>query len=101
MTLTEVARRAGVSAATVSRVMSGQTLVSQAIRDRVMCVVREVNYAPNVHARALAGGRSRTLGMIVSNIENPFLLGIVIALEEVATQQDFEVLVRSEERRVG
>lgn len=73
--------------------MSGQTLVSQAIRDRVMCVVREVNYAPNVHARALAGGRSRTLGMIVSNIENPFLLGIVIALEEVATQQDFEVLV--------
>jgi LacI family transcriptional regulator len=93
VTLAEVARRAGVSAATVSRVMSGRTLVSPAIRERVMRVVREVNYAPNVHARALAGGRSRTLGMIVSNIENPFFLGVFVALEEFATRQDYEVLV--------
>jgi LacI family transcriptional regulator len=93
VTLAEVARRAGVSAATVSRVMSGRTVVSPAIRDRVMRVVREVNYAPNVHAQALAGGRSRTLGMIVSNIENPFFLGVFVALEEFATQQDYEVLV--------
>jgi LacI family transcriptional regulator len=93
MTLAEVARRAGVSAATVSRVLNGSQAVKPAMRERVMSVVRQVNYAPNVHAQALAGGRSRTLGMIVSNIENPFFLGVFISLEEFATQQDYEVLV--------
>lgn len=95
MTLAEVARKAGVSAATVSRVLSGRSMVSPAMRDRVMSVVRELNYAPNVYAQALAGGRSRTLGMIVSNIENPFFLGVFMALEECATQQGYEVLVEN------
>lgn len=93
MTLAEVARRAGVSAATVSRVLNGRPAVKPSMRDRVMSVVRQLNYAPNVHAQALAGGRSRTLGMIVSNIENPFFLGVFMALEEFATQQNYEVLV--------
>lgn len=93
MTLAEVARRAGVSAATVSRVMNGRTVVSPTVRDRVLRVVRQLNYAPNVHAQALAGGRSRTIGMIVSNIENPFFLGVFMALEESAAQQGYEVLV--------
>lgn len=93
MTLAEVARRAGVSAATVSRVLSGSPAVKPSMRERVLTVVRQVNYMPNVYAQALAGGRSRTLGMIVSNIENPFFLGVFMALEEHATQQDYEVLV--------
>ncbi|MCL4794185.1 MAG: LacI family transcriptional regulator [Bryobacteraceae bacterium] len=93
MTLAEVARRAGVSAATVSRVLSGSPAVKPSMRERVLTVVRQVNYLPNVHAQALAGGRSRTLGMIVSNIENPFFLGVFMALEEHATQQEYEVLV--------
>lgn len=93
MTLAEVARHAGVSAATVSRVMNGRMVVSPKVRERVLRVVRQLNYAPNVHAQALAGGRSRTIGMIVSNIENPFFLGVFMALEESATQQDYEVLV--------
>lgn len=93
MTLAEVARKAGVSAATVSRVLSGRTAVSPHVRDRVLSVVQKLNYHPNVHAQALAGGRSRTLGMIVSNIENPFFLGIFVSLEEMASQQGYEVVV--------
>mgnify|MGYP005838156617 CR=1 FL=1 len=93
MTLAEVARHAGVSAATVSRVLNGRMVVSPKVRERVLRVVRQLNYAPNVHAQALAGGRSRTIGMIVSNIENPFFLGVFMALEESATQQGYEVLV--------
>lgn len=93
MTLSEVARRAGVSAATVSRVLNGRTVVSSKMRDRVLTMVRQLNYEPNVHAQALAAGRSRTLGMIVSNIENPFFLGVFMALEECAAQQGYEVLV--------
>lgn len=93
MTLAEVARHAGVSAATVSRVLNGRAVVSPKVRDRVLTVVRRLNYAPNVHAQALAGGRSRTIGMVVSNIENPFFLGVFMALEESAAQQGYEVLV--------
>jgi len=93
MTLTEVARKAGVSAATVSRVLNGSPVVKPAMRERVMAVVRQVNYAPNVHAQALAGGRSRTLGMIVSNLENPFFLGVFRALEECSARQGYEVVV--------
>lgn len=99
MTLARVASKAGVSAATVSRVLSGSATVSAPVRDRVLSVVRQLNYQPNVHAQALAGGRSRTLGMIVSNIENPFFLGIFVSLERLAAQRGYEVVVENTDYR--
>lgn len=95
MTLAEVARQAGVSAATVSRVLSGRAAVSSPTRQRVLSVVRQLNYQPNVYAQALAGGRSHTIGMIVSNIENPFFLGVFCSLEEMASTQGYEVVVEN------
>ncbi len=58
MTLEEVAKRAGVSTATVSRVLNGTGLVKEATRKKVLLVAKELKYHPNLHARTLAGGRA-------------------------------------------
>jgi len=93
MNLEEVARRAAVSTATVSRVLNGIDVVKAATKERVMRAVADLDYHPNLHARSLAGGKSRTIGMIASNIENPFFLDIYMALEEGAHACGYEVVV--------
>jgi LacI family transcriptional regulator len=76
MTLEQVALRARVSAATVPRVLNNKAAVSSAARARVMKVVQELRFSPNLDARGLAAGSSRSVGVIVSNLENPFFLDI-------------------------
>lgn len=93
MRLEEVARRAKVSIATVSRVLNNVGPVKNSTRVRVLKAIRELKYHPNIHARTLAGGKSKTLGMIVSNLENPFFLDIFRTLEGDAHRHGYEVLV--------
>jgi LacI family transcriptional regulator len=93
MSLEDVAQRARVSPATVSRVLNNIGVVKSSTRTRVLKAIEELKYYPNVHARALAGGVSRTLGLIVSNLENPFFLDIFRVLEQEAHNQGYEVLV--------
>jgi DNA-binding LacI/PurR family transcriptional regulator len=93
MTLEEVARRARVSTATVSRVLNDTGPVKPATRARVLRVIQEVNYSPNLHAQSLAGGRSRSLGVIVSNIENPFFLDIHKTVEAGAHAAGYDVIM--------
>src|SRR5215472_12766526 len=76
MNLHEVARRAKVSTATVSRVLNNARLVKSSTRARVVKAIEELKYHPNLHARSLAGGKSSTIGVIVSNLENPFFFDI-------------------------
>lgn len=99
MTLQEVARRAKVSTATVSRVLNDTGRVKEAARARVLKAVDELNYHPNLAARALARGSSRTLGLIVSNLKNPFFLDIFQALEKDAHGKGFEVVVANTDYR--
>jgi LacI family transcriptional regulator len=93
MSLEKVAQRAGVSTATVSRVLNNIGVVKSTTRTRVLKAIQELKYYPNVHARALAGGVSKTLGLIVSNLENPFFLDIFRVLEQEAHAHGYEVLV--------
>lgn len=93
MNLEAVARKAKVSTATVSRVINNAHLVKPATRARVMKAMADLNYHPNLHARNLAGGKSRTIGMIVSNLENPFFLDIFRAVEDLARARNFDVVV--------
>lgn len=93
MSLEEVAQRAGVSTATVSRVLNNIGVVKSTTRTRVLKAIQDLKYYPNVHARALAGGQSRTLGLIVSNLENPFFLDIFRVLEQEAHDHGYEVLI--------
>jgi len=93
MSLEEVAKKSGVSTATVSRVLNGVAVVKGSTRTRVMKAIAELKYHPNLHARSLAGGRSRTIGVIVSNLDNPFFLDVYRAVESDCHADNYEVLV--------
>jgi DNA-binding LacI/PurR family transcriptional regulator len=93
--LRDVARKAGVSTATVSRALSDPDCVRPRTRARVLQVVRQLRYRPNPHARDLRGGRSRTVGLVVSNLENPFFLDMYHYLEQEAVRQGYEIVVES------
>jgi DNA-binding LacI/PurR family transcriptional regulator len=99
MNLEEVARRAKVSTATVSRVLNNASLVKGTTRTRVMRAIEELKYHPNLHARSLAGGKSRSIGVIVSNIENPFFLDIYKAVETGAHTEGYEVFMANTDYR--
>ena len=93
MKLEQVARRARVSTATVSRVLNSTGLVKNTTRARVLKAIDELKYSPNLHARSLAGGKNRSIGVIVSNIENPFFLDIYKAVEEGAHGAGYELIM--------
>jgi DNA-binding LacI/PurR family transcriptional regulator len=91
--LEEVARRARVSGSTVSRVLNNLSVVKNSTRMRVLKAVEELGYQPNLHARSLAGGSSRTIGVIVSNMENPFFFDIYKTVESGARASGYEVVI--------
>jgi LacI family transcriptional regulator len=93
MNLEQVARRAKVSTATVSRVLNNASVVKTTTRTRVLKAIEELKYHPNLHARTLAGGKSRTIGVIVSNMENPFFFDIYKTVESDAHARGYEVVV--------
>jgi LacI family transcriptional regulator len=93
MNLEQVARRAKVSTATVSRVLNNASVVKTSTRARVLRAIEELKYHPNLHARNLAGGKSNTIGVIVSNMENPFFFDIYKTVESDAHAGGYEVVV--------
>lgn len=99
MKLDEVAKRARVSTATVSRVLNDVGPVKKSTRARVLKAVEELKYHPNLHARTLAGGKSRTIGLIVSNMENPFFVDIYKSVERLARANGFEVVLANTDYR--
>lgn len=95
MNIREIAKRARVSHSTVSRVINGVATVDQRLARRVQAVIQEVGYRPNFQARALARGRSHTVGLIVSELSggNPFFSEIILYFERAAVQAGYEVLI--------
>lgn len=100
MTLEQVAKRARVSTATVSRVLNNLEVVKDSTRRRVLAAVEELKYHPNLHARSLAGGKSNTIGMIVSNVGNPFFVDVFQSLDAAARERNFDVLLEQTDYRV-
>src|ERR1041385_6914177 len=99
MNLEQVAKRAKVSTATVSRVLNNASVVKTSTRVRVMKAIEELKYHPNLHARTLAGGKSRTVGVILSNMENPFFFDIYKTVESDAHASGYEVVVANTDYR--
>ena len=93
MKLTDIAQKAGVSLTTVSRVVNGDRNVKASTRSRVQRMMQELNYYPNLHARSLAGGKSKTLGMLVSNLDNPFFLDIYRRFEHIACEKGYDSVI--------
>jgi LacI family transcriptional regulator len=95
MNIREIAKRARVSTATVSRTINRHPSVQPQLAKRVWRIVEELGYFPNTQARALVSGRSRIFGLIVSEITNPFFPEIIHVFEETALQNNYEILVTS------
>src|ERR1700679_1032075 len=90
-----VAERAGVSIATVSRVMNQVSSVDAKLAARVLKAAKELKYTPNTQARALVSGRSRLIGLIVSEITNPFFPELIQSFEDSAVERGYEILIGS------
>lgn len=92
-TMKEVARRAGVSPATVSRVLNKNNYIAAETEQRVLEVVHQLNYIKNVHARRLATGRSDLFGLLISEIVNPYFPEIIRGFQAAAWEKNFDVLL--------
>jgi LacI family transcriptional regulator len=91
----DVAKRAKVSTATVSRTVNQVATVDAQLAKRVWKAIAELGYYPNRQARALVSGRSHTFGLIVSEITNPFFPEIVQTFENLAVEHQYEILLTS------
>ena len=93
VTIRDVAKAAGVSVATVSYVLNNSGRVGRPTRRAVLSVVRNLDYVANLNARNLAKDASQTLGMIVSDIENPFFPEVIKGFELRAREQGHDVIL--------
>jgi DNA-binding LacI/PurR family transcriptional regulator len=91
--LADIAREAGVSTATVSRVINNRGTVASPTREVVLRAVERHHYYPNAHARGLALGRSSLVGLIVSDISNPFFPDLVKEMESAAFEHGFDLIL--------
>jgi LacI family transcriptional regulator len=93
MKIKDVAREAGVSTATVSHVINNTRFVSDEVRARVQEAIERCDYYPNAQARSLASGRSHTLGILISDIVNPFFPELVKSIEMAAFERGYDVVL--------
>jgi DNA-binding LacI/PurR family transcriptional regulator len=92
-TINDVARRAGVSKSLVSLVMRDSDTVSSARRGAVLAAARELGYRPNAIARSLVEARTRTVGVIVSDLRNPWYVDVLDGFRQAAAAGGFRVLI--------
>ena len=93
VSIKDVAKAAGVSTATVSRVLSNGAHVRPEVREHVLEVVEQLSYRPNLLARSLRSQQSNTIGLIVSDIRNPFFTAMSRAIEDTAYEQGFSLML--------
>lgn len=93
MSIQKIARLAGVSVATVSRVLNNSDTVKEKNREKVLQAIKASNYQPNLLARQLRTARSSMVLVLVSDITNPFCAELVKGIEEQAEQQGYRILL--------
>lgn len=97
-TILDVAARAGVSIATVSRVLNKTGPVAETTTNRVFDAIRELNYTPHAAARVLASRRTNTLGLILREISGPFIQPMLRGIEAAASEHGFDLLIHCTQR---
>lgn len=93
ITIADVAREAGVSTQTVSRVVNGKDEIRPKTRQKVLDVIERLGYRPNAVARSLATNRTSTLGLVVPDIGNPFFSEVVRGAEDAAREHGYHVFL--------
>jgi DNA-binding LacI/PurR family transcriptional regulator len=101
VTVREVAARAAVSQATAARALGGYGYVSAAARRRVEEAAQQLGYRPNDVARALASGSTKTVGLIVGDIENPFFAGLARGVANAVEAKGYTVLLANSDEDLG
>jgi LacI family transcriptional regulator len=96
--LRDVARAAGVSMRTASRVLNDDPRVADVTRRRVQDVIHELRYVPDLAARSLRAGTDATIGLVVESVDDPFFSTLVAAVEMAASETDRSVLIASTHR---
>ena len=92
-TIFDVARTAGVSYSTVSRVVNDYAHVNEATRERVRAAMREHGYVAHVTARALASGRTQAIGLLAQEIDNPFFSVVIKGVDQAVSVADYDLLL--------
>jgi LacI family transcriptional regulator len=93
MTIRDVARLANVSLSTASAVINGKATLREALRQRVLRAIKDLDYHPDVIARSLKVRRSKTLGVIVPDLNNSFYPAVMRGMDDVARQTGYSVIV--------
>lgn len=100
-TIVDVAEAAGVSYATVSRVVNNKSNVAPETRDRVLAMMQELGYQANLHARRLVGGRSNVIGVLVHGLASQYLSEIFGGIQDVLSATDFDLMLYTTHRRTS
>jgi len=100
-TIVEVAKRAGVSIATVSNVIRGTRRVSPKLTEQVRAAIRELNYSPNEIARSLKVRQTRMLAMVLPDITNPFFPEIIRGAEDTAFERGYFLMTANTDEQIG
>src|SRR5512134_673689 len=93
VTIMDVAQEAGVSYATVSRVINNKGYINPETRERVMLAVTKLGYVVNQQARSLAGGRSQVVGLVVPGVDNAYIGEIIRGIDEELTKQSYNLML--------
>lgn len=93
ITIYDIAKEAGVSASTVSRVLTNRARVRPEKRDRILELIEKYNFTPNAMARGLVDTRSRVIGIIAADVRNPFYSEVFVACEMAARKRGYTVFL--------
>ena len=88
----EIAKLAGVSTATVSRVVNGDVSVAKTTKEHVLKIIDQYSYVQNINARNLRASRSKALGFLISNFSNPFFIEVYKGLEPVCRKKGYSII---------
>jgi LacI family transcriptional regulator len=92
-TLRDIAKELNLSASTISKVLNGKGTVAKETREKILSFSEQLNYRPNENARSLRTQQSRTIGLLVADVTNPFYALLVKIVEEVCRQKDYSVIL--------
>ncbi|GAA0177330.1 substrate-binding domain-containing protein [Clostridium sediminicola] len=93
VTISDIAKKSGVSQATVSRVLNDSGYVKKDTREKVLKVMKELNYTPNAIARSLSRNKTNTIGVIVPDINNPFFGEVIKGISDVADKHNLNIIL--------
>lgn len=92
VTIKDIARLANVSHMTVSRALNNKTRIKRETKERIISIARQLNYRPNLLARSLIEKRTKTLGLVITNIENPFYNELAHSIESTARSMGYNII---------